>query len=46
MVDGVTRCVEVFGMQAKIVTICSTVAELGVFFAAALALVLGLTSLR
>jgi len=33
-------------MQAKIVTICSTVAELGVFFAAALALVLGLTSLR
>jgi len=33
-------------MQAKIVTICSTVAELGVFFAAAAALAAGLVSLR
>ena len=33
-------------MQAKIVTIFSTVAELGVFFAAAGVLVIGLMSFR
>jgi hypothetical protein len=33
-------------MQARIVSIFSTVAELGVFAAAALALVMGLTGLR
>jgi hypothetical protein len=33
-------------MQARIVSFVSTVAELGVFAAAALALVLGLTGLR
>ena len=35
-----------FGMQARIVSIFSTVVEIGVFAAAALALVLGLTGLR
>jgi len=34
------------GMQAKIVSIFSTIAELSVFAAAALALVMGLTGLR
>ena len=33
-------------MQTKIVSICSTVAELGVFFAAAGVLAAGLVSLR
>jgi hypothetical protein len=35
-----------FGMQARIVSFFSTVAELGVFAAAALALVMGLNGLR
>ncbi len=33
-------------MQTKIVLVCSTVAELSVFFAAAAALAAGLVSLR
>lgn len=33
-------------MQAKIVNVCSAVAELGVFFAAAIVLAVGLMSFR